>query len=675
MLKREKIFELRIEEEDDISGIDSISLVDEPAIEYDWVAFNRECKDGCGLNHDFSSDDDKYVSHLMTNAETEDDLLNNGWVIDSFEVVTGKEDFVYTDPNGPSIEDEEEYKVRYKYALNPNISGPALISTSRPFCRELITQNKVFRVEDIENAINDFGQSPLVYRGSWNCRHSWLRIKYRNDAVIVNKASVNKGKTTVLGLPNDIIPDARVLGYDEPSTITDRTRANPSPSTIRNLGLSKDNFEVGVPHYTKDGKLYEGPTHKDADGRLMTGEVHTEDSEYLYHKGEIESFAGRKVSIDYDDTLSTQRGQRLARHLMMLGNDVYVVTRRRSYESGPVYRISDELGIPRSKVIFTDGRLKWETLRRLGITRHYDNNPDEISAIKKNAPLIEAIQFDYDVTSLPPYKEELPKTGKTENESFESYNDYPESAKNNAKKALDWAEKNGWGDCGTPVGKQRANQLANGENISEETISRMASFERHRQNKDVPYSEGCGGLMWDAWGGTSGIEWAQNKLEEIEKGKNSMSKQKFASDDEKRIVLGPAMVPNQKIIRKDKVTGEPYFVYFSSETIKMIAEKYMRNKYIDNNDTQHDGKVVEDVYVIESWIKESDHDKSNKYGFNELPIGTWFVAMKIRNDEVWQRVKNGELNGFSVSGYFEEVSRFSKEEMFLYKLAEILKEN
>jgi len=94
-----------------------------------------------------------------------------------------------------------------------------------------------------------------------------------------------------------------------------------------------------------------------------------------------------------------------------------------------------------------------------------------------------------------------------------SYNDYPQSARNNAKKALEWAEKNGWGRCGSAVGKQRANQLAKGENISRDTISRMASFARHRQHKDVPYSEGCGGLMWDAWGGTSGIEWAKNKLD------------------------------------------------------------------------------------------------------------------------------------------------------------------
>jgi len=99
---------------------------------------------------------------------------------------------------------------------------------------------------------------------------------------------------------------------------------------------------------------------------------------------------------------------------------------------------------------------------------------------------------------------------------MESYNDYPESASNNAKRALEWADKNGWGDCGEATGKQRANSLAKREKITRDTIARMASFKRHQQHKDVPYSEGCRGLMWDSWGGTSGVEWAINKLKEID---------------------------------------------------------------------------------------------------------------------------------------------------------------
>ena len=98
---------------------------------------------------------------------------------------------------------------------------------------------------------------------------------------------------------------------------------------------------------------------------------------------------------------------------------------------------------------------------------------------------------------------------------LESYTDYPEAAKENAKIALRYAEENGWGDCGTAVGKQRANQLANGEPISEDTIARMAAFERHRQNSDKELGDGCGRLMWLAWGGDEGVEWAQRKLEQI----------------------------------------------------------------------------------------------------------------------------------------------------------------
>jgi len=104
-----------------------------------------------------------------------------------------------------------------------------------------------------------------------------------------------------------------------------------------------------------------------------------------------------------------------------------------------------------------------------------------------------------------------------EKTNLETYNDYPEQAKENAKIALRYAEENGWKDCGTPVGKARANQLANGENISEDTIARMASFERQRENSQRELGDGCGRLMWLAWGGDAGVEWASRKLKQIRK--------------------------------------------------------------------------------------------------------------------------------------------------------------
>lgn len=99
---------------------------------------------------------------------------------------------------------------------------------------------------------------------------------------------------------------------------------------------------------------------------------------------------------------------------------------------------------------------------------------------------------------------------------LESYNDYPQGASNNAKRAIKFKEKNN-SKCGTKVGWTRANQLANKKNITRDTIARMASFKRHQQHKDISYTKGCGGLMWDAWGGSAGINWAINKLKQIDK--------------------------------------------------------------------------------------------------------------------------------------------------------------
>jgi hypothetical protein len=117
--------------------------------------------------------------------------------------------------------------------------------------------------------------------------------------------------------------------------------------------------------------------------------------------------------------------------------------------------------------------------------------------------------------------------------NLETYNDYPESAKNNAKKVLKWRdakkvlkwrEKYGNEVKGmTRVGWVRANQLAKGENISRETIARMSAFQRHKKNAEVspeykstPWKDN-GYVAWLGWGGTSGINWASKKLKSIDK--------------------------------------------------------------------------------------------------------------------------------------------------------------
>lgn len=101
---------------------------------------------------------------------------------------------------------------------------------------------------------------------------------------------------------------------------------------------------------------------------------------------------------------------------------------------------------------------------------------------------------------------------------LETFSDYPSSVSNNAKRALEYADKKGWGSCGTAVGKRRASQLANKENLTVSTIKRMYSFlSRHAGDLDASksYSDGCGKLMYDAWGGKSALSWSKSKLKSL----------------------------------------------------------------------------------------------------------------------------------------------------------------
>lgn len=227
----------------------------------------------------------------------------------------------------------------------------------------------------------------------------------------------------------------------------------------------------------------------------------------------------------------------------------------------------------------------------------------------------------------------------------DSFNDYPEAAVNNAKRALKWAEENGWGDCGEQTGKLRANQIANRENLTRETIARISGFRRHQQNKDVPYSEGCGGLMWDAWGGEAMIDWAERKLKQIER----MS---FAIQEDEQIITGALMLADKPIYRNDE-NGE-YYVVFGKDTIKKIAQKFFTKGYQSNVNLMHDsGQRLDGLTMFESWITDEKRGVKAMKGFEDVPEGSWFGSFKVNNPDVWQMVKEGKVKGFSVEGLFQ----------------------
>ena len=354
-----------------------------------------------------------------------------------------------------------------------------------------------------------------------------------------------------------------------------------------------------------------------------------------------EHFAGEKVSIDYDDTLSTERGKELAKRLIGEGKVVYIISARQDKEG--MLSVAKELGIPDNRVYATgSNNAKVEKIKELGIAKHYDNNADVVKEL-----------------------------GSVGSKFEETYSDYPKKAMENAQIALDYAEKNGWGDCGTPVGKIRANQLAKGENISRDTIARMAAFERHRQNSDKQLGDGCGRLMWLAWGGDEGIQWAQNKLKQIDKAKQNFQ---IVSEDE-HIISGPLMIADMPIYRNNEKFGEHY-VTFSADTIKQIAIKFAKKKYQNHVNLMHDPTMIVDgCTMFESFIVDKNRGIMPMKGFEDIADGSWFGSFYVENQEVWDNIKNGALKGFSVEGLFDyeqPVKSLSYEEQALKKIFELL---
>lgn len=250
----------------------------------------------------------------------------------------------------------------------------------------------------------------------------------------------------------------------------------------------------------------------------------------------------------------------------------------------------------------------------------------------------------------------------------ESYNDYPKQATENAKIALRWAEENGWGECGTPVGKERANQLANGENISRDTIARMAAFERHRQNSDKELGDGCGRLMWLCWGGDAGIEWASKKLEQIDKLKAAFA----ITNEDRRIISGPLMLADKLIFRTNDEMGNHY-VKFSKDTIQKIAIKYAKRGYQKNVNVMHDEQLkLEGVVLFESFITDKERGILPMKGYEDAADGSWFGSMYVENDEAWQAVKENKLKGFSVEGFFDYDKPKESAEQKLKKIIQLL---
>ena len=135
------------------------------------------------------------------------------------------------------------------------------------------------------------------------------------------------------------------------------------------------------------------------------------------------------------------------------------------------------------------------------------------------------------------------------------------------------------------------------------------------------------------------------------------SAQRFAvADEEKRLIRGVIMRADFPIYRRDvdaetgKVTE--YYLIFHADTIRTMAEKFLADGRQNKVDTMHDGKEVEDVQLVQWFIKDTAAGV-NPQGFDtDIADGSLFAEFHVVNDEVWEQVKDGTFQGFSLDGFF-----------------------
>ena len=125
-------------------------------------------------------------------------------------------------------------------------------------------------------------------------------------------------------------------------------------------------------------------------------------------------------------------------------------------------------------------------------------------------------------------------------------------------------------------------------------------------------------------------------------------------NEEKRLIVGFALVPDKDIPRVIERDGKKvvFDIFFSKDTVKKTAHKFMMDMNLQEF-TIHHKQPIEGVKVVESWVVEDpEKDKANHYGLKPKG-GEWVLMSYVENDEVLERIKNGEVRGYSLEGRYE----------------------
>ena len=706
-----KIVELTIDEFDEESGVEFLSLVKNPATHQEWMVFEdeKECNGSCQIS-----------KHLNETGEELKYLLDNsiGFSMEDLtekDMTLNKEGFytINSQPNTVEAGDGNNNQVvRYYYAVDTGL-GPTLKQSSRKLCRQLVRADLVYGTQDLSQLSGELTADGDSFKLVPRTRGTSVDLKIYK----AGKYCRHLFKKIVFTIP----PNTNVQEFV--SKIPKRSR------TAINSRISGD------------GKK---PTVEKQMGR---GGV----SEYKIY-----------MSDDYEGPISLIEGL-------------------------VVYNTIDALfkGEPECMAI---SEIEFDGIKGfIGVV------PDEK-------------YFGEDVKVL----------NNVIRESFDSYTDYPEYTTENAKRGIRLNEEVG-NKCATQTGKIRAQQLANKEPISEETIARMYSYlSRAEEYYDPSDDEACGTISVLLWGGLETKDWAERKLKEIreemkeefgciqtlinegygeDEARNKCYVRKYPDtrnypdnvlplsedflyenpcqegyiaygtkikngrvvpncvelnhyeenndkemidgvidlinqvdniEDKKKVaeeairnfteegvsfdindflmrlgllgqmsfadelkyeITSVVMEPNKYIARRDDY-GELYYCFFSEETVKMMSQKFFKQDRHKSFNYEHSGLKLNGGYVVESWLStDPENDKSNSMGFS-VNKGTWLVTLKWEDKKQFEEyVLNGKTTGISLEGSFlsqpikmsletpEDIKKIGEEQakFFVDEIIDILK--
>lgn len=150
---------------------------------------------------------------------------------------------------------------------------------------------------------------------------------------------------------------------------------------------------------------------------------------------------------------------------------------------------------------------------------------------------------------------------------------------------------------------------------------------------------------------------------------------KLSVEEEKRLITGPVLIPNKKILRFNKQTNEQFNLVFGEKEIRLFSQDFMKNDYQHNSTVGHDeNAAIQDLTFVETWIiEDGKNDKANALGFKNLPAGTWMASAYVENNDTWNLIKSKKVKGFSIDSILStqkiemNITKKNKEKMNLLK--------